>query len=510
MNEKQLEKINRYEIRDIIGRGSMGVVYLAYDPVLEREVAIKTIETDLEDKESEFEVFIERFKREAKAAAKLSHQGIITIFDFGFIDEKKPFIVMEYIKGKSLKKYFEENIRFELSVIKDIVIQISKALDYAHKAGIVHRDIKPANIIIQDDFTIKIADFGIAKLPQSELTKTGEIIGTPSYMSPEQITGISADYRADLFSLGVILYQFLTGERPFLGESFGSLSYRIVHEQPLAPKVINPSIPDVYSNITMALLEKDRNKRPSLEKVISELEKTPLNNIDYSSITNNENLHQYTTKEVVLEELSLKDKLLFFIKENNKIITGIILIIIIILLLVFVSINDKRVTKDVSNISEGKGEMLRETKSADNKKERNDKQINDYRIKEIDTVKVDEREAEIVEDKEVIKSKLLDAILLIDNVKHMHTIGSCSGSLIFYDEYIEYRTDTKDYRKWRYDKLRGYELSSMFLIIKTYEKLDYDVVKIANRDFKFKLPKNVENDKIYSILKEKISKKERR
>ncbi len=270
MNEKQLEKINRYEIRDIIGRGSMGVVYLAYDPVLEREVAIKTIETGLEDKESEFEVFIERFKREAKAAAKLSHQGIITIFDFGFIDEKKPFIVMEYIKGKSLKKYFEENIRFELSVIKNIVIQISKALDYAHKAGIVHRDIKPANIIIQDDFTIKIADFGIAKLPQSELTKTGEIIGTPSYMSPEQITGIPADYRADLFSLGVILYQFLTGERPFLGESFGSLSYRIVHEQPLAPKVINPSIPDVYSNITMALLEKDRNKRPSLEKVISE------------------------------------------------------------------------------------------------------------------------------------------------------------------------------------------------------------------------------------------------
>ena len=505
MAERENQKIGRYGVKEVIGRGSMGVVYLAYDPVLDREVAVKTIETQLESEREELEIFIERFKREAKAAAKLSHPGIIIIYDFGFVNDTTPYIVMEYVKGKTLKRYFEEKIRFGVDVIKDIIIQIAKALDYAHKAGIVHRDIKPANIIIQDDFSIKIADFGIARLPHSELTKTGEILGTPNYMSPEQITGIPADYRADIFSVGVIMYQLLTGDKPFVGDSFGSLSYRIVHEQPLSPKVLNPSIPDSYSEITMALLEKDRNKRPSLDKLISVLEETPIDKVETNLILEEKDLHQLTTKEIGLKELSLLDSGILFFKRNIKALISLLFVLIIVVILVYISNGSRDNTLLSKSVSPSNNTFLEGTKQ-------------DESIKQLgsgsEVEKEDDKEGVIVDklqaEKESIisreKTKEAKPIIIISNVKHIHTVGSCSGSLIFYDNEVEYKTRGKDYRSWRYDKLRGYEMDGLFLIIKTYERQDYDIIKIANRNFKFSLPNYELSKEVFVLLKEKINK----
>lgn len=504
MVEREDQKIGRYDIKEVIGRGSMGVVYLAYDPALEREVAVKTIETHLESEQEELEVFIERFKREAKAAAKLSHPGIITIYDFGFVNDTTPYIVMEYVKGKTLKRYFEEKIRFEFDIIKDIIIQIAKALDYAHKAGIVHRDIKPANIIIQDDFRIKIADFGIAKLPHSELTKTGEILGTPNYMSPEQITGLPADYRADIFSIGVIMYQLLTGEKPFAGDSFGSLSYRIVHERPLSPKVLNPSIPDNYSEITIALLEKDRNKRPSLDKLIDTLEETPIGKVETPLISEPKDIHQFTTQEIGLKELSLLDNAILFFKRNISTLISILFMLIIVVVLVYVSNTSRDNSLPSKSVEQSnkilpgeakKGESIEQPSSRSQIETQNDKE----------DVTIDKQP---VEKETIISSEKIEEakpIITIFNVRHIHIVGSCSGALLFYDNGIEFKARGKDYRRWRYDKLRGYEIDGLFLVIKTFEIQDYDVIKVANRDFKFRLPDYESSKKVFALLKQKIN-----
>jgi serine/threonine protein kinase len=230
-----MPRIGRYEIQGEIGRGAMGVVYLAHDPRLRRRVAVKTYLLPDGISDELVREFHERFLREAQAAASLSHPGIVTIFDAGEDHAQNlPFIAMEYIQGRSLKQLLEQGDRLEPGWVFTFGTVLADALHVAHRAGIIHRDIKPANILLRGpDGAAKIADFGVARLPTSELTQTGASLGSPAYMSPEQIHGSPLDGRSDLFSLAAVLYEALCGKRPFSGDDLPSLVYSIAHETPV-------------------------------------------------------------------------------------------------------------------------------------------------------------------------------------------------------------------------------------------------------------------------------------
>ncbi len=259
------KKLGRYHIIREIGRGAMGVVYKADDPVIEREVGIKAIQLSFAVTDEEKQLYLNRFYREAKAAGKLNHPNIVTIYD---VDEDKetgtPFIVMEYLEGTTLQEMLAQGLLLPLEDVNQVIMQMADALNYAHRQQVVHRDVKSANIMLLPGLKSKIMDFGIARMASSDLTKSGQFMGTPNYMSPEQIEGKSAvDGRSDLFSLGVIYYLMLTGERPFSGDSFTSISYKIVHVDPLPPRTINPAVPEPCNEILQRLLAKDPAKRYS-------------------------------------------------------------------------------------------------------------------------------------------------------------------------------------------------------------------------------------------------------
>ena len=241
-----------------LGKGAMGVVYLGRDPVIGRRVALKTIRATAED-DSEQREFNERFMREAQAAGTLSHPNIVTIHDVGEeVETQTSFIAMEYVEGKNLKQLLKDKVAFSWDRVAEISMSVADALDYAHRRGIVHRDVKPANIIIlTSDGTVKITDFGIAKIEASSLTETGQFLGTPNYMSPEQVTGETVDGRSDLFSLGVVLYELLTKRKPFIGDNLTSISYKIVHEEYPPPETYDATIPGEFGPILARALAKD-------------------------------------------------------------------------------------------------------------------------------------------------------------------------------------------------------------------------------------------------------------
>ncbi len=248
-----ISSLGKYEIRREIGRGAMGVVYEGYDPFIKRVVALKTIRADQLSGEDSENV-IARFRREAQAAGRLSHPNIVSIYDFGE-DGGSWFIAMELVKGRELKECFEANERFTIASIVRIMSQILEALDYSHRQGVVHRDIKPANIFMLADGSVKVADFGIAHIEASNLTQVGAVMGTPAYMSPEQIMGLPVDGRSDLFSAGVILYQFLTGERPFSGSAATTMQ-KVLREDPLPPSSLNVQAPYEMDGIMRKALAK--------------------------------------------------------------------------------------------------------------------------------------------------------------------------------------------------------------------------------------------------------------
>jgi eukaryotic-like serine/threonine-protein kinase len=251
----EISSLGKYEIRREIGRGAMGVVYEGYDPLIKRLVALKTIRGDqLSGDDSEN--VIARFRREAQAAGRLSHPNIVSIYDFGE-EGGVWFIAMEFVKGRELKECFEGNERFTTAQIVRIMSQILDALDYSHRQGVIHRDIKPANIFMLPDGSVKVADFGIAHIEASNLTQVGAVMGTPAYMSPEQIMGLPVDGRSDLFSAGVILYQFLTGERPFSGSAATTMQ-KVLKEDPLPPSSLNVQAPLEMD----AIVRKALAKRP--------------------------------------------------------------------------------------------------------------------------------------------------------------------------------------------------------------------------------------------------------
>ena len=254
MNEA-IRKLGKYEIRRELGRGAMGVVYEAYDPAIERIVALKTIRSDQLEGAERRDV-IGRFQREAKAAGRLNHPNIVSIYDFGE-DNGISFIAMEFVSGRELKSYFENNERFPIADIVRVMGQLLDAIDYSNQYGVVHRDIKPANIILLPDGRVKIADFGIARIESSQYTQAGTVLGTPAYMSPEQFMGQTVDGRSDIFSAGVVLYQFLTGERPFSGTAT-TIMHKVLAEDPLPPSMLNVQVPKPFD----AVIRKAMAKRP--------------------------------------------------------------------------------------------------------------------------------------------------------------------------------------------------------------------------------------------------------
>jgi serine/threonine-protein kinase len=258
------KKIGRYEILEELGHGAMGTVYKAKDPSMDRVVALKTIISLMLASEQGSE-FRERFYREARAAGGLAHPGIVTMFDVGE-HEGVPFMVMEFVSGRTLADAVKKGERLSLDRVCEIGQKIAEALGYAHKHGVVHRDIKPANILLTSRETYgierpKITDFGVAKLAEGTTTLTGQILGTPAFMPPEQFTGSPIDGRADIFSLGVVLYWMATGEQPFPGESMTAVSYKVVHTDPVPPRKLNPSISAKLEGIILKCLAKSPDDR---------------------------------------------------------------------------------------------------------------------------------------------------------------------------------------------------------------------------------------------------------
>ena len=249
----------KYQIKSVLGQGAMGVVYSGYDFAMKREVAIKTVHEEiLRQRRSEI---IERFAAEAEAAGRLIHSNIVAVYEFNQEDTEKPFIVMEYVNGHSLKQLLDSNRRFGTDEVVRILEQLLDAIGFSHSKGIVHRDIKPSNIIITDEGKIKIMDFGIAHRDTSDLTQMGDVMGTLGYMSPEQMQGQVIDNRTDIFSVGVILFELLTGEKPFPGNSFQRVMYSTLQHTPDPPSVLNNHVSGELDAVVAKALAKIPEER---------------------------------------------------------------------------------------------------------------------------------------------------------------------------------------------------------------------------------------------------------
>lgn len=242
-----LNKLGKYEIRRELGRGAMGIVYEGYDPLIGRAVAIKTIQKSRVSP-AEASAILGRFRREAQAAGRLAHPSIVSIFEYGE-EGDIAFIVMELLAGVELKEYFDNENHFQIKDSANIMFQLLDALEYSHSRGVVHRDLKPSNILITDEEKIKIADFGIAKIDSADITQIGNVMGTPSYMSPEQFKGETVDRRSDIYSAGVILYQLLTSTLPFSGSNMKMIMHKVINQEPDNPSEL------VVSGITKAMDE---------------------------------------------------------------------------------------------------------------------------------------------------------------------------------------------------------------------------------------------------------------
>jgi eukaryotic-like serine/threonine-protein kinase len=257
---KTRSKVGRYEILSVLGKGSMGLVYKALDPKINRTVAIKTIRFSDEFDEDVIQEIKERFFREAEIAGQLSHPSIVTIYDVGE-DGDLTYMAMEFLEGDDLDNFITKRNLLSFRRVLDVVLNIAEALDYAHKANVIHRDIKPANVMLLKNGNVKVTDFGIAKAISSSRTKTGVILGTPNYMSPEQIMGQKIDFKSDIFSLGVLFYQLITGELPFHGDNLSGLLYQITQIKHPSPRSYNPKVPNICEQILDKALAKDPSKR---------------------------------------------------------------------------------------------------------------------------------------------------------------------------------------------------------------------------------------------------------
>lgn len=258
------ESFAKYKVEKVLGEGAMGIVYAGYDPGIGRKVAIKTIHAHLLQG-AEGEELRRRFNLEVRAVGKLSHPNIVAIFDTDETQDAAgtliPYFVMEFVNGRELQHYLAEGVRFPLNKTIDIACQILDGFAYTHKLGVIHRDVKPANIFLTEEGRVKIADFGIARMDNSSLTQTGAVIGTPNYMSPEQCSGQALDRRSDLFSIAVVIYEMLTGEKPFQANSVHATMMKVVQSNPEPPSTFNPGLPKTIDAIMAKALAKSPDAR---------------------------------------------------------------------------------------------------------------------------------------------------------------------------------------------------------------------------------------------------------
>lgn len=254
-----ISQLGRYNIIGELGQGAMGTVYKAVDPLIDRIVAIKTINLSLAlDEKDEYE---SRFYQEAKAAGRLSHPNIVTIYDVGKSGEIA-YIAMEFLQGRELRTVLNDGKRMPVEQVINIVTQVAQGLAYAHEHGIVHRDVKPSNIMIVRDGHVKITDFGIARMASAAVrTQTGMVLGSPKYMSPEQVVGKLTDQRSDIFSLGVMLYEMLTGQAPFAGENINAIMYQTLNSVPPPPSTLSADVPEMLNFIVAKALAKKLEHR---------------------------------------------------------------------------------------------------------------------------------------------------------------------------------------------------------------------------------------------------------
>jgi eukaryotic-like serine/threonine-protein kinase len=251
--------IGRYDVRGILGEGGMATVLEGWDPILHRTLAIKLVDKQKLEPETKEEA-LRRFKREAQAAARLAHANVVQVFEYGEEGEYC-YIAMEYVAGKPLTAYLSEGLRTELHRVRDIIGQLLDALAYSHAQGVIHRDIKPGNLLVTREGNIKVTDFGIARIETSNVTQHGHMLGTPSYMSPEQYLGDTPDGRADIFSAGVLLYELITGVKPFTGESSGQIMNKILYVTPVDPSRLNPLLPPAVDWVVQKALAKSPQDR---------------------------------------------------------------------------------------------------------------------------------------------------------------------------------------------------------------------------------------------------------
>ncbi len=264
-----IDRIGKYRIDGVLGSGAMGVVYKAYDADIARTVALKTIRHELLDGLQEADI-VARFRNEAQASGRLVHPNIVAVYDFGAYADTT-YIAMEYVDGTPLNAFLVKDVPMDLAASITCITQLLRALDYAHARGVVHRDIKPANILITGDAQVKITDFGIAKIESSTLTQVGAVIGTPSYMSPEQFKGETVDGRSDLFAVGIVLYQMLTGVRPFSGPA-STVMHQIIHEMPPRPSERQPALHPAFDGIlAKAMAKRIEDRYPSAQAFLDAL-----------------------------------------------------------------------------------------------------------------------------------------------------------------------------------------------------------------------------------------------
>jgi predicted Ser/Thr protein kinase len=268
------QSIGRYRVESVLGRGAMGVIYRGYDPEIDRPVAIKLIRADLlggADRDN----YILRFRREAQAAGRCVHPNIVAVYDFG-LHEGNPFFAMEFVDGSSLKEARERGLSFGPDEAVSLILQVLDALVAAHRMGVVHRDIKPANILLVGGTLVKVMDFGISRIDRSDLTDVGMMIGTPSYMSPEQCRGLPIDARSDLFSTGIVLYELLAGERPFAAPEPTAVVQRLLNEEPPDIRAINPAVGRALKSVLdRALSKAPADRYPSAADMAAALRALP-------------------------------------------------------------------------------------------------------------------------------------------------------------------------------------------------------------------------------------------
>jgi serine/threonine-protein kinase len=260
--EQMPSTIGRYQVQGSIGFGAMGAVYKAFDPLIKRTLAIKTIRLDIPRQSPQYKSFIERFYHEARISGTLSHPNIVTLFDIGE-EGGIPYLAMEFVEGETIASLLERGVRFPPEKVIGLVSQVAAAIDYAHGKGVIHRDIKPSNLILFEAERVKVTDFGIAKLVDAEMTQSGTLLGTPSYMSPEQAMGEKLDGRSDIFSLGVCAFEMLAGEQPFPGANVTSILYKLVHVDPIEPPNLemNGLVPQKWHEVFNKVLAKRPDDR---------------------------------------------------------------------------------------------------------------------------------------------------------------------------------------------------------------------------------------------------------